>query len=66
LVKLQQDQVWRVGEKYMRIVRLERLAVVYKLTDSLLRDGAHQEVSKKEFCRLIKGGELAPPQAPKT
>lgn len=45
----------------MRIIRLERLAVVYKATDSSLRDGAHQEVSKKEFCRLIKDAELMPP-----
>jgi len=57
-VKLQQDQVWRAGENYLRIIRLERLAVVYKSTDASLRDGAHQEVSKKEFCRMIKGAEL--------
>lgn len=60
-MKLQQDQVWRSGEKYLRIIRLERLSVVYKATDASLRDGAHQEVSKKEFCRMIKGAELQAP-----
>lgn len=58
MIKLQQGQLWRAGDQYLRIVRLERLSVEYKLSDSSLRDGVHQQVSKKEFCRLIKQAEL--------
>jgi len=59
MLKLQQDQVWKTGDAYLRIVRLERLSVAYKaLRDLSSRDGTHHEVSKKEFCRLIKGAAL--------
>lgn len=57
-MKLQQNQLWQQGESLYRIVQLERLAVEYKLLDA--RDpeiGSHHRVSKKEFCRLIKGAE---------
>lgn len=58
-MKLQQDQVWKVGESFLRIVRLERLSVGYKeFADLRTRDGRHHEVTKKEFCRLIKGAKL--------
>jgi hypothetical protein len=58
-MKLQQDQVWQVGDTFLRIVRLERLRVAYKeFTDLRTRDGRHHEVSKKEFCRAIKGARL--------
>lgn len=41
------------------IVRLERLAVEYKeFLDLAVRKGGHHTVTKKEFCRLIKGAEL--------
>ncbi len=43
-------------------VRLERLKVEYKSQKNIhLRDGKHHHVTKKEFCRLIKGGTLLPP-----
>jgi hypothetical protein len=59
MVKLQQDQVWKTGTGYLRIVRLERLSVSYKsLKDLATRDGTHHEVSKKEFTRLIKSAAL--------
>lgn len=59
MVKLQQDQVWKTGAGYLRIVRLERLSVSYKsLKDLATRDGTHHEVSKKEFTRLIKSAVL--------
>lgn len=62
-MKLQQDQVWRVGESFLRIVRLERLSVGYKeLADLRSRDGRHHDVTKKEFCRLIKGAKLLTPE----
>ncbi len=60
--KLQQDQVWKTGEGYVRIVRLERLSVAYKIfQDPASRDGTHHEVTKKEFCRLIKAAVLLSP-----
>jgi hypothetical protein len=59
MLKLQQDQVWKSGAGYLRIVRLERLSVSYKSLDDLAtRDGTHHEVSKKEFTRLIKSATL--------
>lgn len=58
-MKLQQGQIWKTSNRYIRIVRLERLAVEYKEMETTdTRDGIHKEVTKKEFCRLIKGAEL--------
>lgn len=58
-IKLRQAQVWKLGENFLRIVRLERLEVEYKLTTTLnAKKGTHHTVSKKEFCRLIKPAEL--------
>lgn len=59
MVRLAQNQVWQQGEEYLRIVHLERLEVQYKaVTNLLTRDGQHYHVSKKEFCRLIKGARV--------
>ncbi|MFH0908573.1 MAG: hypothetical protein V1929_07410 [bacterium] len=61
-MKLQQDQVWKKGEDYYRIVHLERLKVEYKAMKSFTaRDGTHHHVTKKEFCRLLKGATLSSP-----
>ena len=61
-IKLRQAQVWKKGEEYFRIVRLERLEVEYKSTTSLTaKKGTHHTVSKKEFCRLIRQAELLGP-----
>jgi len=58
-MKLEQNQIWKAGHTYVRIVRLERLEVEYKsLTDLKSADGLHHHVSKKEFCRLIKNATL--------
>jgi hypothetical protein len=58
-MRLQQNQIWHKGSEYYRIVQLERLEVQYKtLTDPLSGLGPHQRVSKKEFCRLLKGAVL--------
>lgn len=60
-IRLQQGQVWHQGDLYFRIVRLERLEVEFKqMTDIFTKDGTHHTVSKKEFCRLIKGATLEP------
>lgn len=64
-MRLRQDQVWKQGDQYFRIVRLERLTVEYKEQKNIhLRDGYHRHVTKKEFCRLIKGATLVPLEIP--
>ncbi len=61
-IKLRQAQVWKEGDKYFRIVRLERLEVEYKFTTaSDPKKGIHHTLSKKEFCRLIKNATLVAP-----
>ncbi|HTR43674.1 MAG TPA: hypothetical protein VMH87_18840 [Pseudomonadales bacterium] len=64
-MKLQQGQVWKCGEQYVRIVQLERLEVGYKSASNLkFSDGKHQHTSKKDFCRLLKGATLVSPLPP--
>ncbi len=63
-MKLQQGQIWNRGGEYLRIVDLQRLEVEYKsLLDPASRDGTHHRLSKKEFCRLLKGAALLPVMA---
>jgi hypothetical protein len=58
-MKLQQGQIWKNGEDYFRIVEWARLAVKYKtMKDPVSGEGSMHQVTKKEFCRLIKGAEL--------
>lgn len=60
-MKLQQGQVWKQGDEYLRIVHLERLEVGYKImADLVTKEGKHRRATKKEFCRLIKGARLLP------
>lgn len=59
-MKLQQGQRWKTAGQTVRIVKLERLAVEYKVVpeaaeDVAMAEAARQRVTKKEFCRLIKG-----------
>ena len=59
MLKLEQGQVWKAGDDYLRIVELHRLEVKYKsMKDLSTREGTHHHVSKKEFCRLIKNATL--------
>jgi len=64
-MKLQQGQTWRIADPdepnkaYVRIVKLERLAVEYKsMGRPNTKNGRHHHVTKKQFCRLIKGADL--------
>lgn len=58
-MRLAQNQVYRQGDEFLRIVGLNRLAVHYKAVTNLLTgEGKHHHVTKKEFCRLIKGAPL--------
>jgi hypothetical protein len=59
ILRLQQGQVWKAGAEYLRIVQLERLEVGYKSSTTLpALQGKHKTVTKKEFCRLLKGATL--------
>ena len=58
-MRLQQGQIWKLNEEYIRIVHLERLAVGYKrIGDLESKQGEHRMATKKEFCRLIKKATL--------
>jgi hypothetical protein len=58
-MKLCQAQVWKKDGQFIRIVRLERLEVEYKLHPSLAsKAGTKVVTSKKDFCRLLKGAHL--------
>ena len=47
-MKLQQGQVWKHGEQYLRIVYLGRMEVEYKTVQDLAsRQGIRHHVSKK-------------------
>jgi len=61
-LKLFQGQVWKREGEYLRIVRLERLAVEYKSSlEPGSKDGTHHQATKKEFCRLLKSATLLGP-----
>ncbi|QQL45900.1 hypothetical protein [Sulfuriroseicoccus oceanibius] len=61
-MKLEQGQVWKREADFLRIVKWERLAIEYKqLTDLIDGEGTHHRVTKKEFCKLIKGAALYDP-----
>ena len=63
---LEQGQVWKKGESYLRIVTWERMAIDFKeMADLESKEGTLHRVTKKEFCRLLKGAVLHVPEAPK-
>lgn len=62
-MKLEQGQIWKQGDDYIRIISRERISVDYRSTKSpYSKDGQRIQVTKKEFCRLIKGAELLDPK----
>ena len=62
-LKLRQGQVWKHGDEFIRIVRLERLEVGYKtFKDLQSAEGKHLHTSKKDFCRLLKDCRLLTPK----
>jgi hypothetical protein len=64
-MKLEQGQIWHKDDNYYRIVKWERLAIEYKAMKTPgSKEGTQLRVTKKEFCRLIKGGALAAPDSP--
>lgn len=62
-LRLQQDQVWQKDGRYLRITTLERLAVEYKdMADLETKEGERHVLTKKEFCRMLKGAVLLSPK----
>jgi hypothetical protein len=58
-MKLDQGQIWKKGDQYLRIVEWARLSIEYKrMKDPLTKEGTLHKVTKKEFCRLLKDAEL--------
>jgi len=65
-MKLAQGQIWQLEDDYFLIVTWERLAIEYKKMTCLeTREGTLHQVTKKEFCRLIKRAELVDPKSVK-
>jgi hypothetical protein len=63
-LKLQQGQIWKHGDAFIRIVHLERLEVGYKIVKNLKTgEGEHRHTSKKDFCRLLKACTLLEPKS---
>ena len=62
-MKLEQGQLWQKDDEYYRIVHWARMAIEYKLLkDAAAKEGTLHNVTKKEFCRLLKGAVLVVPQ----
>lgn len=58
-IRLSQGQTWKRDQQIIRITRLDRLSVEYKIMlDLVARQGAHHQATKKEFCCLIKNATL--------
>ncbi|MCK5804072.1 MAG: hypothetical protein KAI66_14650 [Lentisphaeria bacterium] len=61
-MRLHQNQIWKKDDQYICIVVLERMRVEYKTMEDLTaKEGKHQQATKKEFCRLLKGASLVSP-----
>ena len=62
-MKLEQGQIWQRGEDYYRIVEWARLSIEYKaMKDPVSKLGTLHKVTKKEFCKLLKGAVLLKPE----
>jgi hypothetical protein len=63
---LEQGQIWKKGNEYFRIVTWARLTIEYKAMHSPdAKEGTLHQITKKEFCRLLKGAVLELPESPK-
>lgn len=62
-MKLEQGQIWKQGDHYLRIVEWERMYIEYKIMkDPVSKEGTFHQVTKKEFCRMLKGAVLMKPE----
>ncbi len=61
-MRIYQDEIYQKGEKFIRIVRLDRYEVEFKtMLGDPKGEGTVATLVKKEFCRLLKGMVLMPP-----
>ena len=61
-MRIYQDEVYQKGEKFIRIVRLDRYEVEFKtMTGDPKGEGGVAVLAKKEFCRSLKGMSLVVP-----
>jgi hypothetical protein len=61
-MRIYQDEVYQKGTKFIRIVRLDRYEVEFKtMTGDPKGEGSLAVLSKKEFCRTLKGMTLVAP-----
>lgn len=66
-MKLEQGQIWKQGDDYIRIVEWARLSIEYKvMKDPISKLGTLHKTTKKEFCRLLKGAVLLKPEGQPT
>jgi hypothetical protein len=64
-MNLEQGQIWKQGEDYLRIVEWERMYIEYKIMkDPVSKEGTFHQVPKKVFCRMLKGAVLMNPAKP--
>ena len=62
-MKLEQGQIWKQGDDYIRIVEWGRMSIEYKsMKDPGSKEGTRHRLTKKEFCRLLKGAVLLTPE----
>ena len=66
-MRIYQDEIYQKGEKYIRILRLDRYEVEFKTTTGDPKgEGEVATRVKKEFCRMLKGMTLLPPAKKET
>jgi len=62
-MKLEQGQIWKKGDEYIRIVEWARLSIEYKIMKNpAAKAGTMHRMTKKDFCRLLKGAALVMPE----
>jgi hypothetical protein len=62
-MKLEQGQIWKKGDEYIRIVEWARMSIEYKLMKNpASKIGTVHHAKKKDFCRLLKGAVLVMPE----
>ena len=58
-MKLQQGQLWKKDHLFFRIIECVRLSVTYEVMENpFSKEGEIRQVTKKEFCRLLKEANL--------
>ena len=62
-MRIYQGELYQKGEKFIRILRVDRYEVEYKSMESDAKaEGPVAVLPKKEFCRLIRGMKVVTPE----